>query len=384
VPVSAAAQNVCLWPKADIAVAQTDVRFQGAKQTLQFQRGISAFDPIRTSSRLKNSNSLCCNGNNPSAGRMVRFFMFSGDVMKKLATAIAAIALIGTPAFAADIAVKAPPAPAPAPISWTGWYAGFNFGGTWGGSGTTVSSVKTFDCNTAGTCMNAFSSFIGAAAAQGANGSLNTAGDGAIFGGQVGYNWQAAQQWVAGIEADFQGVGNKKTVTGGGTLVALIPPASFPTGNTVTTAITASRSVDYLGTVRARLGWLWTPSLLAYGTGGLAYGGVSADTSIAGSFSGFNISSCCGALTFGSSGGFRETRTGWTAGGGLEWMMAPNWSAKAEYLYYDLGSVTYSAGSASGVAAGGILSGVTVFTIASQASTRFNGNIVRVGLNYHF
>ena len=54
--------------------------------------------------------------------------------MKKLATAIAAIALIGTPAFAADMAVKAPP-PAPAPVhSWTGWYVGGNVGYSWGRS----------------------------------------------------------------------------------------------------------------------------------------------------------------------------------------------------------------------------------------------------------
>src|SRR5215472_12518551 len=54
--------------------------------------------------------------------------MFSGADMKKLATAIAAIALVGTPALAADIAVKAA-APSPAPVyNWTGWYAGVNLG----------------------------------------------------------------------------------------------------------------------------------------------------------------------------------------------------------------------------------------------------------------
>ena len=50
--------------------------------------------------------------------------------MKTLATAIAAIALIATPAFAADIAVKAPYAPAPAVYNWTGWYVGVNAGGS--------------------------------------------------------------------------------------------------------------------------------------------------------------------------------------------------------------------------------------------------------------
>jgi opacity protein-like surface antigen len=52
--------------------------------------------------------------------------------MKKPAIAIATIALIGTPAFAADMAVKAPP-PAPAPVyNWTGWYAGVNAGASFG------------------------------------------------------------------------------------------------------------------------------------------------------------------------------------------------------------------------------------------------------------
>jgi outer membrane immunogenic protein len=58
--------------------------------------------------------------------------MFSGAAMKRLATAIATIALVGTSAFAADMAVKAPP-PAPAPVySWTGWYGGGNVGYGWG------------------------------------------------------------------------------------------------------------------------------------------------------------------------------------------------------------------------------------------------------------
>jgi outer membrane immunogenic protein len=70
--------------------------------------------------------------------------MFSGAVMKKLATAIAVIALIGTPAFAADIPVKAPPSPPPAPVySWTGFYAGMNAGWSWGKQDTTVNFVQT-------------------------------------------------------------------------------------------------------------------------------------------------------------------------------------------------------------------------------------------------
>jgi opacity protein-like surface antigen len=52
--------------------------------------------------------------------------------VKRLSTAIAAIALIGTPAFAADMPVKAPYAPAPAVYNWTGWYVGVNAGASFG------------------------------------------------------------------------------------------------------------------------------------------------------------------------------------------------------------------------------------------------------------
>ena len=74
-----------------------------------------------------------------------------------------------------------------------------------------------------------------------------------------------------------------------------------------------------------------------------------------------------------------NTRPGWTAGGGLEWMFSPNWSVKAEYLYYDLGKVTFGVGGLTLATAG-----ATFFTDLPVASTRFNGHIVRVGLNYHF
>jgi outer membrane immunogenic protein len=70
---------------------------------------------------------------------------------------------------------------------------------------------------------------------------------------------------------------------------------------------------------------------------------------------------------------------GWTVGAGAEWMVAQHWSIKGEYLYYDLGSVTLN--NAFFVTNG---EGTPFFgaTIASRAS--YNGNIVRLGVNYHF
>jgi outer membrane immunogenic protein len=211
-----------------------------------------------------------------------------------------------------------------------------------------------------------------------------------IGGGQLGYNYQFGPSFVAGIEADIQGIaGARASASRSGAvdaLSSLVPP--FP-GNFATALTTVNRRVDYLGTVRGRLGWLLTPTLLIYGDGGLAYGRISSATSIVGQNVGVNLGACCGNPPFDSFGSLSETRVGWTAGGGAEWMFLPNWSAKVEYLYYDLGRVTYSAGfptaiARAPVAPGGVPPGTPIFTLASQASARFNGNIIRAGINYHF
>jgi outer membrane immunogenic protein len=85
--------------------------------------------------------------------------------------------------------------------------------------------------------------------------------------------------------------------------------------------------------------------------------------------------------TWGTSASSSATRTGWTAGAGAEWKFAQNWSAKLEYLYYDLGSMTTNLGilnnNPSGVP-------FTIFSHSPAATTSFNGNIVRAGVNYHF
>src|SRR5262245_36113442 len=106
--------------------------------------------------------------------------------MKKLAIVIAAIALIGTPAFAADIAVKAA-APSPAPVyNWTGWYVGVN-----GGLAT----------QTKASTLTGFNVEFGQVTTTGTTWFSPVGGFG---GGQIGYNWQTAP-WVVGLEADIQG-----------------------------------------------------------------------------------------------------------------------------------------------------------------------------------
>jgi len=205
--------------------------------------------------------------------------------------------------------------------------------------------------------------------------SLGPKQRGFVGGGQIGYNWQFSPRWVSGLEADFQGLshgGDTASVTN----TSGVP--GFPTETFVSTTTVTNR-VDWLGTVRARLGFLVTPTLLAYGTGGLAYGKVEGSTNIAQSDSGINGTVTAAAA---SAGSFSETRAGWTVGGGLEWMFLPNWTLKGEYLFYDLGSVSW--GSPNLVFNVPGFASPTFSAVNIGSSTHFSGNIVRAGINYKF
>lgn len=149
-------------------------------------------------------------------------------------------------------------------------------------------------------------------------------------------------------------------------------------------ATTVSHRLDYLGTVRGRVGITVSPTLLLYGTGGLAYGGVSASTSTGISATvngGGPVTAVPPALAAGS---MSQTRFGWTAGVGGEWMFTPGWSAKLEYLHYDLGSATYATGGYNLDVGPTALPGIGLLTIGSTTTEAFRGDIVRVGVNYRF
>ena len=109
----------------------------------------------------------------------------------------------------------------------------------------------------------------GTASAQGATGSVGARLNGFFSGAQLGYNWQFGERYVAGLEADSQGAG----VRGGDGFQTLTPAAVYPPFVAATAYL--NRSLEYLGTVRGRLGYAATPTMLLYATGGLAYGGVS-------------------------------------------------------------------------------------------------------------
>ena len=146
--------------------------------------------------------------------------------------------------------------------------------------------------------------------------------------------------------------------------------------NPVLSAAEAERSIDWLATARGRVGYLAMQNLLAYGTAGAAFGGVSAQTAVNQQWYGTAFGPSFGTLP--AVGRYSGTRFGWTAGAGLEWMLASDLSLKAEYLYYDLGSASF-ASSALPTSFGGISSAIVV-----NSKVRFNGQLVRAGLNYHF
>jgi outer membrane immunogenic protein len=286
--------------------------------------------------------------------------------------------LIASPlsiASAADMPLKAPPAPPVAAPSWSGWYVGLNAGYGWNSDSVNVVGTPLFanPLALAGTVPSL------AAAVASTTGSFSEHSKGFIGGGQIGYNKQF-NQFVVGLETDIQGASIRGSSTVAGPTVGLVGFA----GNSAQTTLSLSNKLNYLGTLRGDLGVTVTPTVLVYGTGGLAYGGVNSNTTVAQAL----VGPATGTVNvpYGTSAGFSGTRAGWTAGAGLAWMLPANWSAKVEYLYYDLGNVSYG-GTMSNIVAppgGAVPTGATFYTLGVGSSTRFNGNIVRVGLNYKF
>jgi outer membrane immunogenic protein len=267
---------------------------------------------------------------------------------KLLASTALALALCAGSAFAADLPSRkeAPvyvPPPPPPPM-WTGFYAGLNIGGGWDAGGGQSGSSAYYDPNYSIGAVPLHNAAVGPNLFFLPNGNTLGSEGGVVGGAQIGYNYQF-NQFVLGAEADFQGT----SLSSGGNNSALTlfptPYSYYGSANSYLTplgAVTgANINLSWFGTVRGRVGFLFTPTLLVYGTGGFAYGQVDA-------------------------WGFNTTPTGWTAGGGVEWMFAPHWSAKAEYLYVDLSDCGGNGG----------------WNIGQ--SFRPQINVVRAGVNYHF
>ena len=187
-----------------------------------------------------------------------------------------------------------------------------------------------------------------------------------ILGGvQMGYNWQGGRNWLTGIEFDFQGASQQDKACG-----LSCETASGP-GTTIQQTLNVEQKLQYFGTARARLGVV-DDNVLFYVTGGGAYGRVNETTNTI-----FNVGPPTPA-TFASSQ-ITDNRFGWVAGAGIEAALWGNWTAKAEYLYMDLGNL------AANISAVGIpgLGGAPTPAIQTTTSS-IRDNIVRAGVNYRF
>jgi len=259
--------------------------------------------------------------------------------------ALSALAL-GNSAYAADMAPRmyTKAAPVVAPIyNWSGAYAGIHAGYTFGES-SNVSTSGLLGGNITNVALGARSASVG----------LDR--DGFVGGGQIGYNWQANSPWVWGLEADI----SYTDVNSSRTFVTVLPVALGGAPSNLNN--TLSSKMDYFGTVRGRLGYAWDRTLI-YATGGLAYGEVQHSGS-------FN--NAANAVQF--AGSTRDTKTGYTVGGGIEHAWTGNWTVKAEYLYYDLGTTDVTVALVPGVFGTG----------GYNSSFKDDGHIVRAGLNYKF
>lgn len=171
--------------------------------------------------------------------------------------------------------------------------------------------------------------------AMGGYGWGNNAGNGGFGGGTVGYNWQfPGSQFVFGVEVDAAGasITDRFTQDQGGILV------------------TQDSKISSFGSVTGRAGFAMDAVLL-YAKGGFAWG---------------NNKSTISAPMLGIVSSDSHTHTGYTLGGGVEYMFAPNWSAKGEYMYTSLGSENYN------------LLG------DSLPSGNIDFHTIKAGVNYHF
>jgi outer membrane immunogenic protein len=246
---------------------------------------------------------------------------------------------ISSPLFAADMPVKAPPlTPTAAVYDWTGVYVGGEVGGKWA---TDKWNTTCVDAGGAplGLCGSVVSlaAFPGAPDSTAAN-SFKTSGLRA--GVYAGFDLQVGPSWVVGFEGDWAGYKKTSTVAG---LLGCSTLAC--TGNTLTPfpfnlsgdSTSVKFGDDY--SLRLRAGYLVLPTVLAYGTGGIAFQRVSTTLACA-----FVTSPAC---LFDHRDTQSETLWGYTVGGGLEWRVAQNWLLRGEYRYSNFGTMksTFFAGS---------------------------------------
>jgi outer membrane immunogenic protein len=278
------------------------------------------------------------------------------DAMKKFLLLSSAIVAAG-PALAADLPVKAPPMAAPVPYNWTGCHVGGHIGGGW--DRTTYSDP--------GTVAPDFLSGAPVLTQNFANPgqSFSTNSQGAFLGGvQAGCDYQFASHWVIGIGGDVSWT-NLRSVTND-------PFFGGKNGNPVV----FSARTDEIATLTGRVGYAWD-KVLFYGKGGGAYAhdkySQNNSFSINNAFFGCDNGNINGAFVGCSTAGSAD-RWGWTAGVGVEWAFATNWSAMIEYDHYGFDTKTIQMN---------VINNSFAVTPANL-NVRHDIDTVKVGINYRF
>jgi outer membrane immunogenic protein len=220
-------------------------------------------------------------------------------------------------ALAGSVALGASSAQADAPFRWTGFYVGANIGADWAHEGRVNDAPAD-----AASLAFANACLVANACPLGLKGDT---GVGALAGLQGGYNWQSSN-FVFGIEVDFQ-LSSARTKH-----ISSVPAG----GGFLAYQAQEKTDVDWFSTARLRAGVLVTPTMLAYATGGVAFGGVER-------FYQNTFLSAAGVLTAPTNGTDKSTEIGWTAGGGFEWAVSRGITLGIEYLHVNLGGGTVHA-----------------------------------------
>jgi outer membrane immunogenic protein len=247
----------------------------------------------------------------PTRGASRKKICWRIKLMKKFLLGTVALVALGAtvPALAADLGARPAYTKAPAymqPIyNWTGFYIGGHIGGAFDGNNSFI-----------GTTSNNNGRFLG--------------------GLQGGADYQFAQSWVVGIEGQYSWLGNNNN------------GIAFPA-----TTFVYTNNQRGLGSVTGRVGYTWGPALL-YVKGGYAYSDYSESLTLAGVPQTFVLNN--------------SHHNGYTVGAGLEYMFAQNWSAKAEYQYYNFGKTNF----------------LTPVVLSGFGSTSNDEHTFKVGVNYRF
>jgi outer membrane immunogenic protein len=251
---------------------------------------------------------------------------------RTIATAVVTLGLVGS-AAAADMAFKAP---VPTVYYWAGFHIGLQAGYGWSqDNAVTLSSVTPPYAAAIGVTIPA---------------TISNNTSGFVGGVEWGTDWQSGR-WVFGTESDLSYSNFNSTNL-------VVTPGAAGRSNSV------SSSLEWFSTTRLRLGYTVQDNLLVYATGGLA------DARAKLSVSNIAVTGACAVAANCPLGGKRDTLWGWALGGGAEWGSGP-WSAKIEYVHYDLGEMgfTYNDG---------------ISPAVLNANKNYSGDIVRGGVNYHF